>query len=44
MTKIFYKFEIWIRAGGGGGKAMLMLIKLKNIIIDSANMDKGGGG
>ena len=33
---------MWIRAGGGG-QPMWMIIKFYNIIIKSANVDKGGG-
>ena len=35
---------MWIRAGGGrGGSVMCIIIKFYNIIIKSANMDKGKG-
>ena len=35
---------MWIRAGGGGGQPMWIIFKFYNVIIKSANMDKGGGG
>ena len=36
---------MWIRAGGGGwGQLMWIILKSYNIIIKSANVDKGGGG
>ena len=34
---------MWIRAGGGGGKPMWIIFKFYNIIIKSANVNKGGG-
>ena len=34
---------MWIRAGGGVGQPMWIIIKFYNIIIKSANVDKGGG-
>ena len=34
---------MWIRAGGGGGQPMWIILKLCNIIINSANVDKVGG-
>ena len=34
---------MWISVGGGGGQPMLIIFKFYNIIIKSANMDKGGG-
>ena len=35
---------MWIRVGGGeGGQPMWILIIFYNIIIKSANVDKGGG-
>ena len=33
---------MWIRLGGGG-QPMWIIIKFYNIIIKSANVDKGGG-
>ena len=33
---------MWIRVGGGG-QPMWIIFKFYNIIIKSANMDKGGG-
>ena len=35
---------MWIRAAGGGGQLMWIIFKFYNIIIKSANVDKGGGG
>ena len=35
---------MWIRAGGGGVQPMLIIFSFYNIIIKSANVDKGGGG
>ena len=35
---------MWIRARGGGGQPMWIIFRFYNIIIKSANMDKGGGG
>ena len=35
---------MWMRAGGGGGQPMWIIFKCYNIIIKSANVDKGGGG
>ena len=35
---------MWIRVGGGRGHQMWIIIKFYNIIIKSANVDKGGGG
>ena len=37
------KFEMWIRAGGGGYQPMWIIFKFYNIIIKSANVDRGGG-
>ena len=36
---------MWIRAGGGGGcQTMWIIFRFYNIIIKSANVDKGEGG
>ena len=35
---------MWIRAGGGGGQLMWIIIKFYNVIVKSANVDKGVGG
>ena len=35
---------MWIRAGGGGGQPIWIILKFYNIIIKSANVDKRGGG
>ena len=34
---------MWIRAGGGGGQPMWIIFKFYDIIIKSANVDKGEG-
>ena len=34
---------MWIRAGGGGGQPMWIILKFHNIIIKPANMDNGVG-
>ena len=34
---------MWIRVGGGGGQPMWIIFNFYNIIIKSANVDKGGG-
>ena len=35
---------MWIRAGGVGGHPMWIIFTFYNIIIKSADVDKGGGG
>ena len=35
---------MWIRVGWVGGQPMWIIFKFYNIIIKSANVDKGGGG
>ena len=35
---------MWIKAGGRGGQPIWIIFTFYNIIIKSANMDKGGGG
>ena len=34
---------MWIRAAEGGGQPMWIIFKFYNILIKSANVDKGGG-
>ena len=44
LKEYYKKFEMWIRAGGGGGVCqMWKILKFYNIIIKSANVDKEEG-
>ena len=43
FKKYYKNLKMWIRAGGGGVQPMWIIFTFYNIIIKSANVDKGRG-